>query len=226
MSRLTSQAETISKEIGVFAERAREASIQEDRARTLQRAGARASAAVADRRFRLLAPLVGDIFRRLDPHPVFKALDFALGVYRERGVADPIVRDIETGIDADPLLVFSSSQMNVAALAYFLAFGWASGRDSMPFVLLDDPLQSLDDVNALGFADLCRHMRRQRQLILSTHDGRLADLLERKLAPRSPAESTLVLEFGPWSRQGPSITRREVEPQLREGSERLLVTAA
>jgi hypothetical protein len=86
-----------------------------------------------------LAPLVGDIFSRLDPHPVFKTLDFALGVYYERGVASPVVGTPSLGVEADPLIVFSSSQVNVAALSYFLALGWAAGADAMPFVLLDDP---------------------------------------------------------------------------------------
>jgi predicted ATPase len=94
----------------------------------------------------------------------------------------------------------------------------------MPFVLLDDPLQSLDDVNALGFADLCRHIRHQRQLIISTHDRRLAALLERKLAPRLDGEQTRVIEFRAWTRRGPQLERRLVELQLSEGIERTLVT--
>jgi DNA repair exonuclease SbcCD ATPase subunit len=207
-------------------QRASEASAREEEARTLQRASTRAAAAVADIRFRDLAPLIGDIFSRLDPHPVFKALDFALGVYRERGEARPIVRDIGETVEAEPLIVFSSSQANVAALTYFLALGWAAGADAMPFVLLDDPLQSLDDVNALGFADLCRHIRQQRQLIVSTHDRRLASLLERKLAPRTDGETTRLVTFTSWTRQGPEIEQRLVEQQLKEGAERRFVIAA
>lgn len=204
-------------------ERASAASTREDEAKTLHRAATRAATSVTDTRFRLLAPLVGDIFSRLDPHPAFKTLDFTLGVYRERGVASPVVRDELLGVEADPLLVFSSSQANVAALSYFLALGWAAGTDGMPFVLLDDPLQSLDDVNVLGFADLCRHIRRQRQLIVSTHDPRLAALLERKLAPRTEHETTRVVEFKAWTRRGPDIEPRVVESQLAEGKERTFV---
>jgi DNA repair exonuclease SbcCD ATPase subunit len=203
-------------------ERTSAASAREEEARTLQRAATRSATAVADTRFRLLAPLVGNIFSRLDPHPVFKTLDFTFGVYRERGVASPVVRDDQLDVEADPLLVFSSSQANVAALSCFLALGWAAGTDGMPFVLLDDPLQSLDDVNALGFADLCRHIRRQRQLIVSTHDPRLAALLERKLAPRTEHERTRVVEFKAWTRRGPDIEPRVVEPQLAEGKDRTL----
>jgi DNA repair exonuclease SbcCD ATPase subunit len=219
------EARKLEEQLAEARTRTSVASARQEQAQVLHRATTRAGAAVAENRFRLLAPLVSDIFSRLDPHPVFKTFDFSLGVYRERGVANPIVRDDKFGVEADPLLVFSSSQANVAALSYFLALGWAAGKDAMPFVLLDDPLQSLDDVNALGFADLCRHVRKQRQLIVSTHDPRLAGLLERKLAPRTKSENTLVAAFRAWNRSGPDIQVRSVEPQLAEGAGRTLVMA-
>jgi ABC-type lipoprotein export system ATPase subunit len=90
----------------------------------------------------------------------------------------------------------------------------------MPFVLLDDPLQSLDDVNALAFADLCRHIRQQRQLIVSTHDPRLTALLERKLAPRVAGETTRLVEFQAWTRDGPQLEERVAPQQLSEGQGR------
>ncbi len=83
----------------------------------------------------------------------------------------------------------------MAALTYFLALSWSSTTKALPFLLLDDPLQSTDDVNALGFSDLCRHIRTRRQLIVSTHETRLASLLERKLTPRAPGVRTKVLHF-------------------------------
>jgi chromosome segregation protein len=204
-------------------ERAAKASASEEGARTLQRAAVRAAASVTQDRFAVLRPMIQDVYTRLDPHPTFTDLHFAVDVYREKGIASPQVRDPEHELLADPLLVFSSSQANVVALSAFLALGWAAGEDAMPFLLLDDPLQSLDDVNALGFADLCRHMRARRQLIVSTHDPRLASLLERKLAPRRENERTRFLRFVAWSRSGPLIDPSEVHPQLDQGSRRVLV---
>ncbi len=110
----------------------------------------------------------------------------------------------------DPTIVFSSSQLNVVALAYFLALGLAFGRHALPFVLLDDPVQAMDDVNALGFADLCRHLQSRRQVVISTHDKRLGMLLERKLAPRVDEEAIRVVEFGAWSEDGPLLNQRQV----------------
>jgi DNA repair exonuclease SbcCD ATPase subunit len=191
--------------------RAAETSQIAEQAKAMASAATSSVAAVTARRFETLQPLVDDIFKRLDPHPAFTTLGFELGVAYRSGFADPFVRDPESDVSGDPLLVLSSSQSNVAALTYFLALSWAAGDAGLPFLLLDDPLQSMDDVNALGFADLCRHLRLRRQLVVSTHDRRLASLLERKLLPREAEEQTRVLRFTGWDRTGPTIESSEVE---------------
>jgi ABC-type lipoprotein export system ATPase subunit len=81
-------------------------------------------------------------------------------------------------------------------------------------VVLDDPLQSLDEVNALGFADFCRQLRRNRQVIVTTHDRRFGSLLARKLAPRTDAESALEITFDGWDRSGPTIEHTWRKPEL------------
>lgn len=196
-----------------LAEEAGRASNAADSAKTLATGATRAIAGVTKTRFESLQPLVDDIFGRLAPHPAFTTLGFEMGVAYRSGVADPFVKDPESGVSADPLLVFSSSQANVAALTYFLALSWASTTRALPFLLLDDPLQSMDDVNALGFSDLCRHVRRRRQLVVSTHENRLASLLERKLTPRTSGARTRVLRFTGWDRSGPTIEQEDVEPE-------------
>jgi chromosome segregation protein len=74
----------------------------------------------------------------------------------------------------------------------------------------------MDDVNVLGFADLCRFIRGDRQLVISTHERRLAKLLERKLAPRDESERTLAINFLSWDRSGPDTATEVVEPQIAE----------
>ncbi len=195
---------------------------REAEAKALADAAKSARVDVVSKRFTVLEPLVLNIYQRLDPHPTFKSIVFEHEVYRAQGTTSPMVRDDASSVMARPQLVFSSSQANVVALSYFLATGLALGQSWLPFLLLDDPLQTLDDVNVLGFADLCRFIREKRQLIVSTHDTRLARLLERKLAPRTPGESTLVLEFTAWSRSGPEIEPRPVDAQLDEARSRLI----
>jgi DNA repair exonuclease SbcCD ATPase subunit len=181
---------------------------------------------VTERRFKALQPLVDDIYGRLDPHPAFKTIEFETDTYYRRGATTPLVRDPVANVAADPLIVFSTSQANIAALAYFLAMGSSARVRSVPFLLLDDPLQSMDDINVLGFADLCRHLRASRQLMISTHESRFANLLERKLAPRDESLRTVALDFEAWDRSGPTIGRRLVEPQVLDPPIRLVQAAS
>lgn len=191
-------------------------------AKSLVAAAARAAATVADRRLGRVQPLVDAIFARLDPHPAFTRLELRLGDYYRKGVAETVTRDEAEDVEADPLLVFSSSQANVAALTWFLALSWSAGPAALPFLLLDDPLQSLDDVNVLGFADLCRRLRVRRQLVISTHEPRLARLLERKLSARTGDATALHIRFTGWDRSGPTITTDEVADQHEDGKVRLV----
>lgn len=184
-----------------------------ERARKLKglaKATVEARVEVTDRRLRSLQPLVADIYHRLDPHPAFKTVDFELDTYYRRGTTSPRVVDSVADVSADPLLVLSTSQANIVALSYFLAMSLSMRSEGLPFLLLDDPVQSMDDVNVLGFADLCRHLREDRQLIVSTHERRLSGLLERKLAPRQPGETTRIIRFTGWDRSGPSVDEKVV----------------
>ncbi len=171
---------------------------------------------VTEEQVRAMQPLVANIFQRLDPHPTFKTIEFELDTYYRQGTTSPLVRDIVEGVSADPLVVFSTSQANIVALSYFIAMSLSSGDRGLPFLLLDDPVQSMDDVNVLGFADLCRHLQSRRQLIVSTHERRFAGLLERKLAPRTEHVSTRIIRFAGWDRSGPKVDQKAIEPQLLE----------
>ena len=95
--------------------------------------------------------------------------------------------------------------MNALAVSIFLALNL--GVPSLPIqtVMLDDPLQSLDDVNLLGLVDLLRRTRDQRQLIVSTHDARFGRLLARKLRPIQESQRTRIIELNGWGPSGPAV---------------------
>lgn len=204
------------------SKRLKETAQRAARLKQLVDATTQARVEVTANRFAAIEPLVGDIYSRLDPHPSFKLIGFEHSIYRGRGSSTPVVSDVAAGIEADPLIVFSASQANIAALSYFLAMSLGAGKRGLPFVLLDDPLQSMDDVNVLGFADLCRFVRSQRQLIVSTHDRRFANLLHRKLAPRQEDDRTLIHRFKSWDRRGPQVETELLQYRQRDAQLRLL----
>lgn len=108
--------------------------------------------------------------------------------------------------------------MNALAVSIFLTLNLALPKLPVETVLLDDPIQSLDDINLLGVIDLLRRTKDRRQLIVSTHDERFGRLLARKLRPAHAAMRTSVIELSSWTRSGPQVRQYpvEVEPvQLR-----------
>ncbi len=110
--------------------------------------------------------------------------------------------------------MLSSSQLNVLAVSTFLSLNLAIESLPLQVVALDDPLQSLDTVNLLGLADLLRRVKASRQVIVSTHDERLAALLARKLRPVATGERTLLIRLQAWSREGPIVEQKAIPPDV------------
>jgi DNA repair exonuclease SbcCD ATPase subunit len=187
------------------------------RAKVLERAAHAAAEEILRDALERLRPSFAEVFDRLTPNPAFTELLARQDVVRNRNQIVPMVRDQERGIDANPLLVFSEGQLNVVALSYFLGMALNAREAALPFLLLDDPLQALDVVAILSFSDLCRHIRSSRQLLLTTHDRRFADVLVRKLSPRDPDQTLIIHDFEGWTRNGPVIRteRPAVLPVMR-----------
>lgn len=187
-----------------FAAALVEAKARESRARELADASQTAEEQIVAQWLRELEPSFAEVFDRLAPHPTFTRLRAKQDNYYKKSQVLPEVWDPVEDVLADPTLVYSEGQLNTVALSYFL--GLALSSDSpLTFTFLDDPLQSMDVLAVLGFADLCRHLRRTRQTIITTHDRRYADVLARKLDPREPGHRTIVHELDGWSRSGPVV---------------------
>jgi hypothetical protein len=155
-----------------------------------------------------IGPLLERIYATVDPHPSFRAVNFLTRAPRGHGRLWTAVTDeMEHKTVEEPLLVLSSSQLNVLAVSTFLSLNLAIETLPLQVVALDDPLQSLDTVNLLGLADLLRRVRRSRQVLISTHDGRLMELLSRKLRPTGDDRTRVVTLEGlepQWTRRRPA----------------------
>ena len=80
------------------------------------------------------------------------------------------------GEDGSALGVMSQGELNCLALSLFLP------RASMPespfrFVVIDDPVQAMDPAKVAGLATVLARAARERQVIVLTHDTRLADAM-------------------------------------------------
>jgi DNA repair exonuclease SbcCD ATPase subunit len=157
-------------------------------------------------------PLIQRIYSRIDPNPVFRNVSLTSRFLKGQGQLNPLISDATTNTSSErPDQLLSSSQLNAFALSLFAALNLGLPVLPLDALLLDDPLQSLDDVTLLGVADLLRRIKPIRQLVVSTHDHRVAELLQRKLRPATHAQNVRVIGLSGWGRQGPDVEIESVQ---------------
>lgn len=170
-----------------------------------------ASLQIVDAELRRIEPLFQRIWAGIDPHPSLRAVHLISRLSYGKGRLSMRVSDDSVNVSTEsPQTVLSSSQQNALAVALFLTLN--IGTQSLPLstTVLDDPFQSLDDINLLGLVDLLRRLVGQRQIIVTTHEHRFAQLLARKLRPISDAHLTKMVEFDSWDRTAPLVTERNI----------------
>jgi len=125
--------------------------------------------------------LINEIYRKIDPHPDFKSVEFKADFDLENPSLDVFVKNSENEIILIPNLYFSTAQINILSLSIFLAS--ALNSKEYDCIFIDDPIQSMDSINILSTIDLLRSIvvNQDKQIILSTHDHNFHNLLKRKL---------------------------------------------
>jgi DNA repair exonuclease SbcCD ATPase subunit len=217
------QIETLQKQVGEIESEIEAKTETRDLANKYLEQLQKATERFVGQRLDSVSALLQKIYSKVIPHPTFRTVRLTPSFSYNRGRLNPYVSDPDRDFDdRDPFAVMSSSQINVVALSIFLALNLGVKNVPLRTLMLDDPLQSLDDINLLGLMDLVRRVREHRQMILSTHDSRLADLLKRKLRPVDPQHTTRIFHFRDWTRNGPVIHASEIE---REESPMRLVAA-
>jgi exonuclease SbcC len=95
-----------------------------------------------------------------------------------------------------PSAMLSQGNLNTAALTLFLALH-LSVPARMPWLVLDDPVQSMDDVHIAQFAALLRTLSKGmgRQLVVAVHERALFDYLTLELSPAFPGDSLISIEI-------------------------------
>jgi len=144
--------------------------------------------------------LINSIYKRIDPHPDFKRVEFACDFEDDKPTLEVFVAD-KDGELISPNLYFSAAQINILSLSIFLARALhaKNGEGQIECILIDDPVHSMDSINVLSTIDLLRSisLKFNRQIILSTHDRNFFELLQKKLPLNQYGSKFLELEtFG------------------------------
>lgn len=149
-----------------------------------------------------------ELFIRLAPDEAFVPA-FALPETAGR----PVEAVLEThyrsgGKGGNPRAMLSAGNLNTAALTLFLALH-LSVPPVLPWLVIDDPVQSMDDVHIAQFAALLRTLKQHgKQVIIAVHDRQLFDYLTLELSPTFNGDRLVTIELGrnadglttaPWS---------------------------
>ena len=125
--------------------------------------------------------------------------------------------------DAPALGVLSQGELNAMTLSLFLP------RVLLPatpfgFVIVDDPVQAMDEVRVDGLAQVLTEVGRTRQVVVFTHDARLPEAFERLALPHAKRKVTRGLGsavvvsplIGPWEQRLKDAMDVTLTPDLPE----------
>src|SRR5690606_13089353 len=97
----------------------------------------------------------------------------------------------------NPRAMLSAGNLNTAALTLFLSLH-LSVHPTLPWLVIDDPVQSMDEVHIAQFAALLRTLSKQlnRQIIIAVHEKDLFDYLALELSPAFLDDRLITIEIG------------------------------
>jgi hypothetical protein len=119
---------------------------------------------------------MSELYRRLRPHPVWSDIEYSI-----RGDVRRFMK-LQVGNDLNPQFLFSSGQRRATGLAFLLSVNLSLAWSRWRTILLDDPVQHVDDFRSVHLAELLAQLVVEgRQIVCAVEDAALADLLARRL---------------------------------------------
>jgi ABC-type transport system involved in cytochrome c biogenesis ATPase subunit len=159
----------------------------EARTKAVHDAARRASGEVLNDRLDLVMPLMSEFYRRLRPHPIWEDIDYRLRGDVQRSLS------LQVGEDLNPQFIYSSGQRRATGLAFLLSVNMSLSWNHWKSVLLDDPVQHIDDFRSVHLAEvLGQILKTDRQIICAAEDEALTDLIVRHLPVRAEREGKRV----------------------------------
>lgn len=152
------------------------ARLAQTRAKALHDATRRSAAETLDQQLDRVLPLMSELYKRLRPHPVWNEIKYSV-----RGDVQRFLK-LQVGSDVNPQFVFSSGQRRATGLAFLLSVNLAITWSRWRSILLDDPVQHVDDFRTVHLTEVLAHLCQSgRQIVCAVEDSALADLMCRRL---------------------------------------------
>jgi len=138
----------------------------------------------------------GDLFVRLAPEEPFVPI-FSLAEV-DKGPVEAVLKTRYRGKEqgGNPKAMLSAGNLNTAALTLFLSLH-LSTPPLLPWLVIDDPVQSMDEIHIAQFAALLRTLSKQKdkQVIIAVHEKALFDYLTLELSPASEGDNLITVEL-------------------------------
>lgn len=142
---------------------------------------------IIDEQLAELSPLIEELYKRLRPHVEWTHIR-----YRLRGDVRRML-SFEVGDGLNPSFVFSSGQRRAAGLAFLLAVHLSRPWCNFESLILDDPVQHVDDFRALNLTEVLTAIRKGgRQIVCCVEDEALGQLMCRRLRSGTASDGRLV----------------------------------
>jgi exonuclease SbcC len=199
----------------VWEGRVQEARRRQGVARAVHDASSKARSAIVQRVFtESLNEVWRSVFTRLAPGEPFVP---AFGIPSSSKTAlELTLETVHTSGEpgGPPQMMLSAGNLNTAALSLFIALHLAV-EPLVPCLVLDDPVQSMDEVHVAQFAGLIRVLSKhhKRQVVIAVHERELFQYLALELSPAFQGDELITIELGPRSEDGDrGITRHTWTP--------------
>lgn len=182
LAALEDQIAVLRKDADAAAEEVENAERALATAKAMDRGIRSISGEIIDERLAQISPLLNELYQRLRPHYDWRSIEYSI-----RGDVRRFL-SLKVGDGLNPQFVFSSGQRRAAGLAFLLSVHLARAWTPWRTLLLDDPVQHIDDFRALHLIEVLAAFRLGgRQIVCAVEDPALADLLCRRLLSTSAA---------------------------------------
>jgi hypothetical protein len=173
----------LARQLASWVDLKKQATAEADTVRTLKEAAGWIKANAATLRNQRLEPLAArsrEIWAMLRQES-----NVDLGAITLEGQGNRRHVELRAEVDGEltgALGVMSQGELHALALALFLPRATAQASP-FRFVVLDDPIQAMDPAKIDGFARVLVDVARDRQVVVFSHDDRLAEMVRRMAIP-------------------------------------------
>lgn len=132
---------------------------------------------IVTEQFDTVLPLLKELYQRLRPHGDWREIETDFGGRVRASL------NFSVGDGKNPQFLFSSGQRRALGIAFLLSLHLSRPWCKLQTLLLDDPVQHIDDYRALNLVEVLAAIRRSgRQVVVAVEDSALADVLCRRLS--------------------------------------------